>query len=212
MKRFQIVTESDARVLEYGSTIALASGGHITPLALDTLNARRIVVVRDGADIDDALLAPVARIRRLAVAGDHTSLALKAAVLGHLRAKGLAAQDLGTHSTESVDYPSTAAAVALQVARSEADAGIVIDGSGLGSAIAANKIPGVRAAMCSTPLLARYGREHNGINVLALGVTLVTAAEALPIVDAFLDTSMREPRYIRRLGLIRDLERRARLP
>jgi ribose 5-phosphate isomerase RpiB len=66
--------------------------------------------------------------------------------------------------------------------------------------------------MCSTPLLARYGREHNGINVLALGVTLVTAAEALPIVDAFLDTSMREPRYIRRLGLIRDLERRARLP
>ena len=132
--------------------------------------------------------------------------------LSHLRAKGLAAEDLGTHSKEPVDYPDTAAVAALQVARHQADAGIVIDGSGLGSAIAANKVPGIRAAMCSTPTLARYGREHNGINVLALGVTLVGPDEALAIVDAFLHTPMREPRYIRRLGLIRELERRARMP
>lgn len=212
MKRFQIVTEADARVLEHGSTIALASGGHITPLALDTLRARRILVVRDGADVDVEPLAPVSRIERVAVAGDHTSLALKAAILGYLRGKGLAARDLGTHSAEPVDYPDTAAASALQVARNEADAGIVIDGSGIGSAIAANKFPGVRAAMCQTPTLARYGREHNGINVLALGATLVGKDEALAIVDAFLATPMREPRYIRRLALIRELERRARLP
>ena len=154
----------------------------------------------------------MSRIERVAVAGDHTSLALKAAILGYLRGKGLAAHDLGTHSAEPVDYPDTAAASALQVARNEADAGIVIDGSGIGSAIAANKFPGVRAAMCQTPTLARYGREHNGINVLALGATLVGKDEALAIVDAFLATPMREPRYIRRLALIRELERRARLP
>ena len=79
MKRFHIVTEADARVLEYGSTIVLAAGGHVTPLASDTLAARRIAVVRDGTDPDTASLAPPAEIRRVAVAGDHSSLALKPA-------------------------------------------------------------------------------------------------------------------------------------
>jgi len=99
--------------------------------------------------------------------------------------------------------------VAVQVARREADAGIVIDGAGLGSAIAANKVAGVRAAMCPTRTLARYAREHNGANVLALGSTLMTPEEALAIVDTFLGTAMREPRYLRRLAKIRELERRA---
>ena len=101
----------------------------------------------------------------------------------HLRGRGLAVHDLGTDSTEPVDYPDTAAAVARQVARGEADAGIVIDGAGLGSAIAANKVAASRAAMCADQTLARYAREHNGANVLALGATLVTADEALAIVD-----------------------------
>lgn len=210
MKRFDIVTEAEARVLEHGSTIVLAAGGHITPLALDTLRARRITVVRDGVAADAADLAPAANIRVVAVAGDHTSLALKAELLRHLRGRGLTAHDLGTHTTDAVDYPNTAASVAYAVARREAQAGIVIDGSGIGSAIAANKIAGVRAAMCPTPMLARYGREHNGVNVLALGSTIVSGGEACAIVDAFLDTAMREPRYIRRLALIRELEGRSR--
>ncbi len=109
MKRFQIVTEADARLLDPGSTIALEAGGHVTPLAMDTLRARRVVVVRDGADPDVAALAPVARIGRVAIGGDHTSLALKARLLAHLRGRGIAAEDLGTHSTDSVDYPTTAA-------------------------------------------------------------------------------------------------------
>ena len=204
-----MVTEADARVLEYGTTIVLAAGGHITPLAQDTLRARRITVVRDGTDADAADLAPRAEIRIVAIAGDHTSLALKAAIVHHLRGRGLAAHDLGTSSTDPVDYPDTAAAAAIQVARGEADAGVVIDGAGLGSTIAANKIDGVRAAMCTTQTLARYARQHNGANVLALGSTLTTRDEAMAIVDAFLDTPMREPRYIRRLAKIRDLERRA---
>ena len=201
-----MVTEADARVLEYGSTIVLVAGGHITPLARDTLTARRISVVREGTDPDSDTLAPVAAIRTVAVAGDHTSLALKATIVQHLRGRGIAAHDLGTTTSDPVDYPDTASAAALQVARGEADAGIVIDGAGLGSAIAANKIRGVRAAMCLNHTLARYARQHNGANVLALGATLVTADEARTIVDTFIDTPMREARYIRRLAKIRDLE------
>jgi ribose 5-phosphate isomerase B len=97
----------------------------------------------------------------------------------------------------------------MLVARGEADVGIVIDGAGLGSAIAANKAQGVRAAMCTNQTLARYARQHNGANVLALGSTLVTQEEALSIIDVFIDTTMQNPRYIRRLAKIRDLERRA---
>ena len=202
-----MVTEADARVLESGSTIVLVAGGHITPLAHDTLKARRITVVREGTDPDAAVLAPVSAIRTVAIAGDHTALALKAAIVQHLRGKGVAAHDLGTFTTDPVDYPDTAASAAVAVARGEADAAIVIDGAGLGSTIAANKVAGARAAMCLNETLARYARQHNGANVLALGVTLVTREEALAIVDTFLDTPMREARYIRRLAKIRDLER-----
>jgi ribose 5-phosphate isomerase B len=203
-----MVTEADARVLEYGSTIVLVAGGHVTPLARDTLTARRITVVREGTDPDSASLAPAAQIRTVAIAGDHTSLALKTSIVQHLRSRGIAAHDLGTTTNDPVDYPDTAAAAATQVARGEADAGIVIDGAGLGSAIAANKVRGVRAAMCLNETLARYARQHNGANVLALGSTLVGRDEARAIVDTFIDTPMREPRYIRRLAKIRDLEQR----
>jgi len=208
VKRFQMVTEADARVLEYGSTIVLVAGGHITPLAQDTLKARRISVVREGADHEAASLAPPADIRTVAIAGDHSAVALKAALVQHLRGRGLAVHDLGTATTDPVDYPDTAGAVAVQVARGEADAGIVIDGAGLGSCIAANKVAGVRAAMCTTETLARYARQHNGANVLALGATLLSVAEATAIADMFVDTPMREARYIRRLAKIRALEAR----
>jgi ribose 5-phosphate isomerase B len=210
MKRFQMVTEADARALEYGCTILLLAGGHITPLAQDTLNARRVSVQREGTDPEIASLAPAANVRTVAVSGDHTSLALKTAIVQHLRARGIAAHDLGTQTTDPVDYPDTASSAAIQVARGEADAAVVIDGAGLGSAIAANKVPGARAAMCSNETLARYARQHNGANVLALGSSLVAPEQALTIVDTFIDTPMREARYIRRLAKIRDLERAAR--
>jgi ribose 5-phosphate isomerase B len=212
VKRFQIVTEADARVLDYGSSIVLASGGHVTPLAADTLRSRRISVVRESGGGDDADLVPVSPVRTVAIAGDHSSLALKAALVAHLRGRGIAAHDLGTNGSDPVDYPDTAAAAARQVARREADAAIVIDGAGLGSTIAANKVPGARAAMCLNQTLARYAREHNGANVLALGATLVSIDEARAVVDTFLDTPMREPRYIRRLAKIRDLEQSTNPP
>jgi ribose 5-phosphate isomerase B len=149
----------------------------------------------------------VAEIRSVAIGSDHTGVALKRAVTAFVRGRGVTALDLGTDGTDPVDYPDIAASVAMTVARGEADAGIIIDGAGIGSAIAANKVPGIRAAMCTSPTIARYSREHNGANVLTLGATLLAAPEALEIVGTWLSTAMREPRYIRRLAKIRDLER-----
>ena len=209
MKRFDIITESDARVLSRGETVMLARGGHVTPLAQDTLKERRVTIVDEGrVSPDEASLAPRADIRSVAVASDHTGIALRRAVVTFLRGRGLAVQDLGTEGPEPVDYPDVAASVADAVARGEADAGIVIDGAGIGSAIAANKVPGIRAVMATTETIARYSREHHGANVLTLGATLVSSDEARAIVSAWLSAAMREPRYIRRLAKIRDLERR----
>jgi ribose 5-phosphate isomerase B len=207
MKRFDIITEADARALEIGAAVTLAPGGHITPLALDTLRARKVTVLRDVVDDDLAALIPPADVRRVAIGSDHSGLGLKAHLRDDLRGRGVAVDDIGTHSSEPVDYPDIAAQVARMVARGEADAGIVIDGAGLGSAIAANKIDGVRAAMCTDQTLARYAREHNGANVLSLGATLVSPESARAIVQTFLSTPMREPRYIRRLAKVRNLER-----
>lgn len=208
-RRFDIITESDARQIEIGATVELAAGGHVTPLARDTLNARRVTVVPAGS-LDAALppdLAPAADIRRVAIASDHTGIAMRRAIVQHLRGLGLAVADMGTESTGSVDYPDTAALVARAVARREADAGIVIDGAGIGSAIASNKVRGIRAVMCPDQTIARYSREHNGANVLALGSTLLPdAAAAIRIVDVWLATPMTEARYIRRLLKIQRLE------
>src|SRR5262245_27761206 len=192
MKRFQMITEADARVLEYGSTVVLLPGGHVTPLARDTLSARRISIVREGYDADVASLAPRADIRTVALAADHTGVRLKVAIRQHLRRLGLQVRDLRTDGSDPVDYPAVAASVARQVSRGEADIGIVIDGAGLGSSIAANKIRGVRAAMCLNPTLARYARQHNGANVLALGSTLVSRDDARAIVDTFNEQPNRE--------------------
>jgi ribose 5-phosphate isomerase B len=206
--RFRLISEVEARQLEPDSTVELEEGGLVTPLARETLAARRVTVVPLGS-VDVALptdLAPVADVRRVAIGSDHMGVSLKAALIGHLRRQGRAVTDHGTNGDESVDYPDIAARVARAVARGEADGGIVIDGAGLGSAIAANKIHGVRAAMCVTPTLARYSREHNGANVLTLGSTLLETAEAVAIVETWLSTPMRDARYVRRLLKIRRLE------
>lgn len=208
VRKFSLISETEARQIEAGSTVELERGGHVTPLAWDTLRARRVTVVPAGS-VDPSLpadLAPAAAIARVVIGSDHTGVALKATLIEHLRKQALAVQDAGTESADPVDYPDIASRVAHAVARKEADAGIVIDGAGLGSAIAANKVRGIRAAMCTSATLARYAREHNGTNVLALGATLLDSATAREIVDTWLGTAMREPRYIRRLLKIRRLE------
>jgi ribose 5-phosphate isomerase B len=207
-KPFNFIGETEAQRIDVGSTVELEPGGHVTPLAQDTLRARRVTVVRAGS-LDPTLppdLAPAAVVARIAIGADHTGVALKSALIDHLRKVGKAVADHGTNTPETVDYPDIASAVARAVARREADAGIVIDGGGLGSAMAANKVRGVRAAMCQNVTLARYAREHVGANVLTLGSTLVSAPEAIAIVDAWLSTAMREARYIRRLLKVGRLE------
>ncbi len=207
MKTFDIITEADARVLEIGSSVTLKPGGHVTPLAADTLKARRVTVLSGVAEASLDGLAPVSNIRSLAIGSDHSGVALKAKLVDHLRQRGLSVLDVGTAGPEPVDYPDIAAQVGRLVARTEVDAAIVIDGAGLGSAIAANKIDGVRAAMCTDKTLARYAREHNGANVLALGATLLSVEDAKAIVDTWIATPMGEARYIRRLAKIRALEK-----
>ena len=142
----------------------------------------------------------------------HGGLALKAALTKALRGEGVSVDDLGTLTTDPVDYPDTAARVARAVARGEADAGIVIDGAGIGSAIAANKIRGVRAAVCHDATAARYARQHNGANVLSLGATLVTTEQAIEILEIWRNTPMVESRYIRRLAKIAALESACLMP
>lgn len=206
MKTFDIITEADARNLEVGSSVVLKPGGHVTPLAADTLKARRVSVLSQVAEPSLDGLAPVADIKSLAIGSDHSGVALKATLRDHLRTRGVNVLDIGTDGPDPVDYPDIAAQVARLVARREVDAAIVIDGAGIGSTIAANKIPGARAAMCTDKTLARYSREHNGANVLALGASLISADEAKAIVDTWMATPMGEARYVRRLAKIRALE------
>src|SRR5262245_32228578 len=208
VKVYQIITEADARTIERGATVELAKRGHVTPLAADTLRERRVTVVPAGS-VDAAIpadLAPKAEIRRVAIVSDHTGVKMRAALVQHLRGRGLAVDDMGVDGSTPADYPDTAAAVAKAVARGEADAGIVIDGAGIGSAIAANKVRGIRAVMVTDDTIARYSREHNGANVMTLGSTLLQTADAIRLVDIWLATPMKEPRYIRRLMTIRRLE------
>jgi ribose 5-phosphate isomerase B len=206
-KRFDIITEADARVLEPGSTVRLSPRGHVTPLAQDTLRSRRITVVfEDGRALEGAPAQGV--VKSVAIGSDHVGFDLKAALVPWLRARGMAVEDVGVLEKVPADYPDIAAAVAQRVARGEADAGIAIDGAGIGSAIAANKVAGIRAAMCTNETLARYSREHNAANVLTLGATLVNADDAKRIVSRFLESSMREPRYAARIDKITRLEGR----
>ena len=145
----------------------------------------------------------------MAIASDHTGVALRQALVAFLRGRGLAVQRPG-HATAPIRWTirTWPPSVARAVARGEADAGIVIDGAGIGSAIAANKVPGIRAVMATTETIARYSREHNGANVLTLGATLVTPGRGRGDRRRRGSTTpMREPRYIRRLAKIRDLER-----
>ena len=125
MKRFEIITESDARVLDIGSTVELAPGGLVTPLARDTLSARRVTVVATGATDPDlpADLVPVADVRRVVIGSDHSGVALKTRARAALARTRIGGHDVGTDGTDPVDYPDIAAAVGQAVTRKEADAG-----------------------------------------------------------------------------------------
>ena len=140
---------------------------------------------------------------RIALGCDHGGLALKKAIMAHLDERGLAYKDFGTYTEDSCDYPDYGRAAALAVARGECDRGIVICTTGIGISIAANKVPGIRAALCGDSLSAELTRLHNDANVLALGAAITGEALALRIVDVFLDTPFSDgERHKRRIAKI----------
>ncbi|MEN8041608.1 MAG: ribose 5-phosphate isomerase B [Actinomycetota bacterium] len=156
---------------------------------------------RDGSDDTQEASATV-----VAVGGDHGGFALKERIAFRLAEKGFEIIDCGTDSTDAVDYPDIAADVARKVASGEANAGVIVDGAGIGSAMAANKVPGVRAALCYDLSTARNAREHNHANVLTLGAGLTGDALAWQITEEFLSTPYGEGRHARRVGLIDALD------
>ncbi len=142
----------------------------------------------------------------VALGADHAGFALKEALKPVLDARGVVWRDLGTTSAASVDYPDYASQVAHAVAGGDADRGILVCGSGVGMAIAANKVAGIRAAALADPTAAALAREHNDLNVLTLAGRQLSAEAAGAIVDAFLTTPFAGGRHAQRLQKIRDLE------
>jgi ribose 5-phosphate isomerase B len=148
--------------------------------------------------------------RTIAIGADHGGFALKAVLVRHLQVKGLGVTDCGTNSTDAVDYPDFAHVVARLVASGACDAGIVIDGAGIGSAMAANKVPGVRAANAHDTSMARNAREHNYANVLTLGARMIGEGMAIDVADTFLATPWGAERHGKRVAKITQLEQQYR--
>lgn len=143
----------------------------------------------------------------IAIGADHGGYALKERIGFKLKQTGYAVHDCGTHTSESVDYPDYAHAVATLVADGSCQAGIIVDGAGIGSAMVANKVPGVRAALAYDISSARNSREHNHANVLTLGAGLIGDTLAWQIVENWLATPWGEGRHARRVAKITDIER-----
>lgn len=144
----------------------------------------------------------------IALGCDHGGFALKQEIMKHLDEKGLAYRDYGTDSAESCDYPVYGEAVGRAVASGECALGIVICGTGIGISMAANKVKGVRAALCGDCFSAEMTRKHNDANVLALGARVVGPGLALKIVDTFLENEFEGGRHARRVALLSDIESR----
>ena len=141
----------------------------------------------------------------IAIGCDHGGFALKQDVMEHLKERGLSYQDYGTYSADACDYPVYAKAVAHAVADGKCDRGILICGTGIGVSITANKVHGIRCALCGDTFSARATREHNDANILAMGARVIDKALALQLVDLFLDTPFSgEERHIRRISMIED--------
>jgi ribose 5-phosphate isomerase B len=184
-----------------GAVWRVPAGALVTPAARDEATRRRIRLV------EGELSASACDPRRIAVGADHGGYALKVEVVEWLRELGYVVLDLGTRDESPVDYPDFARAVAEAVARGNADLGICVDGAGIGSAIAANKVPGVRAAACHDVATARNAREHNFANVLTLGGRMLARQRAHEIVRAFLATAAGGERHAKRVEKITAIER-----
>ncbi|HEV7682300.1 MAG TPA: RpiB/LacA/LacB family sugar-phosphate isomerase [Pyrinomonadaceae bacterium] len=196
-----IITEDDVRDLTAGATLRIGEDARLTPLAADIVSEKRIEIVRRVSRRGSKTL------RMIAVGADHGGFKMKEELKTLLTELGQQVHDFGTNSEEPVDYPDLAYAVARSVSEGTSDLGIVIDGAGVGSAMTANKVPGVRAAACYSVEVARNSREHNGANVLSLGSKTITSAQMREIVQAWLATDLTEERHRKRVAKIQAIEK-----
>ncbi len=196
-----LITEDDLRGLIEGSRLRVAENARFTPLASDLIRERRIELVKKSARRGSA------KVKSIAVGADHGGFEFKEQLKDFLEKQNFQVRDFGTNSDAAVDYPDFAHAVARAVAEKQADVGIVIDGAGIGSAMTANKVAGVRAAACYSVALAKNSREHNGANVLTLGSKQNSFKEICEIVEAWLSTDLTEERHQKRVSKIEAVER-----
>jgi len=201
-----VVTAEDVSQSEPGTAIQVPAEALVTPLARQVAMERRIKLTSNASDtLNVQPNSGPARV--VAIGCDHGGFEMKENLKAFLIELGYHPLDCGTHSEESVDYPDFAFAVARQVADGNAFRGIVIDGAGVGSCMAANKVPGVRAAMCYDQATAVNSREHNNANVLVLGSGQVNRGLARRLVRIWLQTGFAGGRHQRRVDKIDDLDR-----
>lgn len=196
-----VITEADVRDLAAGAALLVREEAIITPAAQDLIRERSIEIRRRAAR------SASGRHRIIAVGSDHGGFEMKERLKRLLEDLGYAPRDFGTFSEEAVDYPDFAHAVAKAVADGNCDLGIVVDGAGIGSCMTANKVPGVRAAMCYDAATARNSREHNYANVLTLGGRMLSDEAMREIVAVWLATPEGEDRHGRRVAKIMAVEK-----
>ena len=191
-----VITEDDVRGLEPGAVLRIGEDARLTPLAADIVKERGIEIVRRSSRRGSKAS------KLIAVGADHGGFKMKEELKALLAQLGHKVQDFGTDSEAAVDYPDFAHAVARAVANGNSDLGIMIDGAGVGSAMAANKVPGVRAAACYSVEVARNSREHNDANVLTLGSKTINSKQMRDIVMTWLSTDITEERHRKRVAKI----------
>jgi ribose 5-phosphate isomerase B len=201
-----LLDEESVRHMPSGSTQQVAAGTLVTPLARQIALEKRIQLVETGT-VDDGQVAGEGT-KIVAFGADHGGYPLKEQLKRLVTGAGFRVIDCGTNSTDAVDYPDFAYAVARLVADGRAWRGVIIDGAGIGSCMAANKVPGVRAAMCYDQATAVNSREHNNANVLTLGAGLIGPNLARQIVETWLATGFAGGRHAKRVGKIDALDER----
>jgi ribose 5-phosphate isomerase B len=210
-----VLTAADLERVPDGGQVAVTQETLITPLARDEAERRGITFRMVSSHEPEASGRPFGATdgpkesaRVVAIGADHGGFELKEQLKGYLRDWGYKFLDLGTDSTAAVDYPDFAEAVANAVARGDAWLGVAVDSAGIGSSIAANKVAGVRAALCYDRATARNSREHNDANVLSLGAKLISPEAAREILAIWLSTPFAGGRHQRRVDKIRGIEER----
>lgn len=196
-----VIDETVVNAVPEGGKLELPPNALVTPLAQSTALARRVTLVASEGHYTDM------NGQTIALGADHGGFPMKEMLKAELQGK-YTVIDCGTNSTESVDYPDFALAVAEQVASGRAWRGIMIDGAGIGSCMVANKVPGVRAAMCYDNATAVNSREHNDANVLTLGAGLIGNALAKQIVEVWLTTNYQGGRHRSRIAKLQNIERK----